>query len=104
MDQSSVRRIFNPAVPSLCPALASKSVLGCPQFKTTAKLLNSQLVASCYLEFLILLCSTVYLNYWCLFLTLLLEWSVFVNPVQYHNLSHFPCKNHITNLRVYKWH
>ena len=76
MDKFSVRQIFNLAVPGLCPALASKPVLGVPQFKTTAKLLNSQLVASCYLKFLILLCSTVHLNYWYLFLIKLLEWSV----------------------------
>ena len=76
MDESSVCRIFNLVFLGLRPALAYKSVLGCPRFKTMAKLLNSRLVASCYLEFLILFCSTVYLNDWYLFLIKLLEWSV----------------------------
>ena len=44
------------------------------QVQTSAKLLNSQLVA-----------------YWN---------GVSVNPVQYHDLSHFPCKG--TNLPIYK--
>jgi len=56
-DEWSVRQIFNPVILGLSPILATKFFLGCPECKTLAKLLNSQLVSSCHLEFFILLCS-----------------------------------------------
>ena len=55
----SARRTRNPAIPGSSPALATciaGFVLGRPEFKFSAMLVNSQLVAFCQLGFLILLC------------------------------------------------
>ena len=53
----SARRTRNPAVPGSSPALPLAGfVLGRPEFKFSATLVNSQLVAFCQLGFLILLC------------------------------------------------
>ena len=50
----SARRTRNPAVPGSIPALAICwicSRCSCPELKSSATLVNSQLVASCQLEF-----------------------------------------------------
>ena len=41
----------NPAVPGSSPALATEFVLSLPEFKSLARLVNSQLAASCQLGF-----------------------------------------------------
>ena len=43
-DKQSVCWIFNPVILGLSPALATKLFLGCPEFKTSARLLNSWLL------------------------------------------------------------
>ena len=50
----AARQTRNPAVP--LGLLLAGFVRGCPEFKSSATLVNSQLVASCQLEFLIHLC------------------------------------------------
>ena len=52
----SARRTRNPAVPGSGRAF----VLGLPEFKSSATLVNIQLVASCQLGFLILLCYVAF--------------------------------------------
>ena len=53
----SARRVRNAAVPGSSPTLTTSGfVLGRPEFKSSATLVNIQLVASCQLRFLILLC------------------------------------------------
>ena len=52
----SARRTRNPAVPGSGRAF----VLGSSEFKSSATLVNIQLVASCQLGFLILLCYVVF--------------------------------------------
>ena len=51
----------NPAVPGSGPALETCSIcsLSHPEFKSSATLINSQLIASCQLAFLILLCCII---------------------------------------------
>ena len=57
MAEWSARGTRNPAVPGSSPALPLAGfVLGRPEFKFSATLVNSQLVAFCQLGFLILLC------------------------------------------------
>ena len=57
MAEWSACQTYNSAVPGLSPALALAGfVLGCPEFKSSATLVNSQLVACCQVGFLILLC------------------------------------------------
>ena len=53
MAEWSARRTHSPAAPGLSPALAIVAgfVLGRPEFKSSAMLVNSQLVASCQLAF-----------------------------------------------------
>ena len=57
MAECSARRNRNPAVSGSSPALATYRIIfvvGGLEFKSSAKLVNSQLVASCQLGFLIL--------------------------------------------------
>ena len=56
MTLRSRSSIINPAVPGSGGAF----VLGLPEFKSSATLVNIQLVASCQLGFLILLCYVVF--------------------------------------------
>ena len=56
MTLRSRSSIINPAVPGSGRAF----VLGLPEFKSSATLVNIQLVASCQLGFLILLCYVVF--------------------------------------------
>ena len=57
MAEWSARRTPNPAVRVRVPLRALTGfVLGCPELKSLATLVHSQLAASCQLGFLILLC------------------------------------------------
>ena len=60
-EEWSARRTRNPAVPGSSPALGTCSIcsLSHPEFKSSATLVNSQLIASCQLAFLILLCCII---------------------------------------------
>ena len=57
-EELSAHRARNPAVPGSSPALRACSISsrGLSEFISSATLVNSQLIASCQLGFLILLC------------------------------------------------
>ena len=63
MAKWSARQTYNSAVPGLSPALATCWICtGRPEFKSSAMLVNSQLVASCWLGFFDPVMLYMYLN------------------------------------------